>query len=341
MNADDARRKDLAELARLLPDPAGSELPAGRQHALKEHLMTEVRMARRAPAGLPATHRRRKPAIAVAVAAAAASAIALILLPGSTPGASPAAVRLLARIATAAAAQPSAPVRSSQFWYIESWVANQVCQGGSGSDCTTEKPYETQLWQSVSNLCVTGLLREDGQDIPLPYSWTVNTQGGLGEMVNSKAPPGHAATGHGCPQVGGVHDPTYRFLQSLPTDPQALLSLIEQEMQGQLPRPEEAFTTIGDLLGTAITPPQVSAALYRAAALIPGVTVVADATDAIGRHGVAVAFTYLGTRTEWIFSKQTLQYLGSRSINVANGSTTGEAAVLQRAFVDHAGQLPG
>lgn len=338
MNADDARRRDLAELARLLPDLAQSELPAGRQHALKEHLVSEVRMARRPPAGMPVTRRRRwKPALVAAVAAAAVSAIVLALLPGNTPGASPDAVRLLARIATAAAAQPSPPVRDSQFWYIESWVAFQVCEGGSGSNCTVEKPHERQIWKSVSNLCVTGLLREYGQYTPLSYGWTVGGEG----FVNSTAPPGHAATGHGCPQAGDVNDPTYRFLQSLPTDPHALLSLIEQDMRGQLPRPEEAFTTIGDLLHESIAPPQVSAALYRAAALIPGVTVVADAADAIGRHGVAVAFTYQGTRTEWIFSKQTLRYLGERDINAANGSTTGEAAVLQRSFVDHAGQLPG
>jgi hypothetical protein len=85
----------------------------------------------------------------------------------------------------------------------------------------------------------------------------------------------------------------------------------------------------------------VSAALYRAAALIPGVTVVADATDAIGRHGVAVALTYQGVRTEWVFSKQTLLYLGERDINIANGSTNGESAVLQRGFVNHVGQVPG
>jgi hypothetical protein len=130
-------------------------------------------------------------------------------------------------------------------------------------------------------------------------------------------------------------------LQSLPTDPVALLSLIEQQMQGQLPRPEEAFTTIGDLLHEAIAPPRVSAALYRAAALIPGVTVVADATDAIGRHGVAVALTYQGVRSEWIFSRRTFRYLGEHDINIADGSTTGMSAILQRAFVNHAGQLPG
>ena len=210
-------------------------------------------------------------------------------------------------------------MRDSQFWYIKSWVSNLVCNGGSGNNCVLEKPQETQMWQSVSNMCVTGLLREDGQDTPLKFS---------SNYLH-------------CPYQGGVHDPTYRFLQSLPTDPHALLSLIEREMQGQLPRPEEAFTTIGDLLGAAIAPPRISAALYRAAALIPGVTVVPDATDAIGRHGVAVAYTYQDIRTEWIFSKQTLRYLGNRDINVTTGSSAGVSAILQRAFVDHAGQIPG
>jgi hypothetical protein len=321
MNADDARRGLVAELARLLPAAAERELPEGRQPTLKEYLMSELRLADSPPAGRPATRSRRRPAIAigVAVAAGVAVAIALTVLPGTTSGASPAAARLLAEIATAAAAQPSPHVRAGQFWYIDSWVSYQDCNGGSGNNCTMEKPHERQTWQSVSNQCVTGLLREDGQDTPLTFS---------SNYLH-------------CPYRGSVNDPTYWLLRSLPTDPHALLSLIERDMQGQLPRPEEAFTTIGDLLRESVAPPQVSAALYRAAALIPGVSVVADAADAVGRHGVAVAFTYQGTRTEWIFSKQTLHYLGERDVDVANGSTTGEAAVLQRAFVDHVGQLPG
>jgi hypothetical protein len=320
MNADDPRRTDMAELAQLLPVPAERDLPAGRQHTLKEHLMSELRLAVSPPAGRPAT-RRRKPAIAIGAAGAAALAAALVLtlLPGNTPGASPAAMRLLAKIATTAARQPSPPVRDSQFWYIKSWVSYLVCNGGSGNNCVLEKPHERQIWQSVSNQCMTGLLREDGQDTPLKFS---------SNYLH-------------CPYRGGVHDPTYRFLQSLPTDPPALLSLIEQQMQGQLPRPEEAFTTIGDLLGEAIAPPRVSAALYRAAALIPGVTVVGEATDAIGRHGVAVAYTFQGIRTEWIFSKQSLRYLGEREVYVATGASAGVTAVLQRAFVNHTGQIPG
>ena len=272
--------------------------------------------------------RRRMLAAAGALAAAAtlAAVIVVALLPANTPGASPAAARLLAKIATAAAQQPAPQVRNSQFWYIKSRGAGMGCNAATGK-CVLDKPHERQIWQSVSNLCVTGLLRKHGHNIPLAY--TGNRQ-------------------H-CPDPGGVNDPTYRFLQSLPTDPHALLSLIERQMSGQQPPPQEAFITIGDLLGEAITPPRVSAALCHAAALIPGVTVVADASDAIGRHGVAVAMTVEGVRHEWIFSKQTLRYLGARGtyiakprdLNITIGSIAYEAAVLQRAFVNHSGQTPG
>jgi hypothetical protein len=319
MNAHGTRGRDIAELAELLPAPPERGLPAGRQRALREHLLSELRPAG-GPAGRPAPRHRRRPAIIFAAAAAAvvaAAAIALTILPGNSSSASPAAMRLLAKIATAAAQQPGPRVRDSQFWYIKSWVAFETCNGGSSDSCVLDKPHQRQVWQSVSSLCVTGLLRENGQNTPLPDS------------PDAK-----------CPDRGSVHDPTYRFLQSLPTDPHALLSLIEREMQGQQPRPEEAFTTIGDLLREAITPPRVSAALYRAAALIPGVTAVADTTDAIGRHGVAVAMTSQDVRSEWIFSKQTLQYLGERDTNVADGTTNGVAAVVQRAFVNLAGQVP-
>jgi len=321
MNADDPRRSDVTELARLLPAPPERKLPSGREHTLKEHLMSELHLAASPPAGRPATRRRCTPAIIIAAAGAAlAAAIVLTALPANTSGASPAAARLLAKIAAAAARQPSPHVRNSQFSYVKVWVSNLVCDGGSGNNCVLGKPQKSQIWQSASNLCITGLLRENGgRDIPLKFS---------SNYLH-------------CPDRGGVHDPTYRFLQSLPTDPHALLSLIEREMQGQLPRPEEAFTTIGDLLGAAIAPPRVSAALYRAAALIPGVTVVPDATDAIGRHGVAVAYTFRDIRTEWIFSRLTYRYLGNRDVYIATGASAGASAVLLHAFVDHAGQLPG
>lgn len=106
---------------------------------------------------------------------------------------------------------------------------------------------------------------------------------------------------------------------------------------------------MGDLLRQSILAPRVAAAVYRAAALISGVTTVADATDAIGRHGIAVVMTVEDVRYDWIFSKGTLRYLGERDIYVAKprdlhitiGSIASESAILQRAFVDYPGRIPG
>ena len=96
-------------------------------------------------------------------------------------------------------------------------------------------------------------------------------------------------------------------------------------------------------------PSATAAAIYRAAARIPGVTEVDDAVDAAGRHGIAIARedTRLGLRTEWIFDASTLGYLGERSV-LSRDSAMGEAgtvfdtrAVLERAVVDRSGQEPG
>jgi hypothetical protein len=132
-------------------------------------------------------------------------------------------------------------------------------------------------------------------------------------------------------------DPTYRLLQSLPTSPHALLKIINAAPLVGPPPDQEAFTTIGDLLRESIAPPRVSAALYRAAALIPGVRVIPDTRDAIGRPGVAVSFAFHGVQEEWIFSKTTFQLLGER--DVSNRVMEG-AAIITRAFTSRRGQVP-
>jgi hypothetical protein len=232
------------------------------------------------------------------------------------------AAQLLARIADAAARQPAAAVADSQYVYIRSQVAftaTSVYLGAGGKQIVKtqmQRPHQRQIWYSVSNLCRKGLLRENGRD-------TVLTSGGR------------------CPDHGSLNDPTYRFLQRLPASPRALLRMIYRVEKGHGPSPDaEAFTTIGDLLRESIAPPAVSAALYRAAALIPGVTALPRATDAAGRHGVAVSFTDQGLRQEWIFARSSLRMIGERDVAVKSGATTGVSAILVRAFVDHPGQIP-
>lgn len=334
--------EDRAALLRLLPHLAERDLPPGRREQLRHHLVSEIRLARpaRSPApGSPpaASPHRRRPRTRALLAAAGAVAVSLaaitiaIASPASHPGAPAAsrahtgAVRLLAKVADAAARQPAPHVRNSQYMYLKTAEASlppsetpSTIWGRIPPGAHLLKPVIRQTWVPVSNLCHPGLTRDPG----------VSTR-----------------PGWKCPDRGSLNNPTYRLLQSLPNDPHALLALINRVERGHGNGPaQEAFTTIGDLLRSTIAPPRVSAALYRAAALIPGVTLVPGATDAIGRHGVAVALTGPGgkggVRDELIFSKATLQLIGERTVVARTGQSTSASAIIARGFADRLGQVP-
>jgi hypothetical protein len=356
MNHNSSRyEREITGLARQLPVPAGRDLPAGRQQILKEHLMTEIRRTdttRRPPAS---DHRRKRARIlavagagvtvaaltaAVVISANALSSDARRAAPAS--GGTPAsAAKLLAKIANVAARQPSPVVRDSEFMYIRSAVAYTEDTIVNGRETSTmEKLHERQIWLPVANMCVTGLLIEDGSRIPLSPFPVVN--GKVDRSVAGRAPHSNLPRPNfTCPSEGHLGDATYRLLQSLPTSPTALLNYLKS---GKKWTNDDPATEIGDLIREAIIPPAVAAALYRVAALLPGATLVPDATNATGKHGIGIAWTSTGAqheyRNEWIFDKTTLQYIGERDYNVKTGVVNGESAILQRAFVDKAGQLP-
>lgn len=352
---------EMSDLDRLTPAPDARDLPADRRQILKEHLMSEFRLAQQSSAP-PPPHRRqrrgragRRPVLAFAAGAgvlAAAVAAAVILVPGPKAGGGQAVVgshaagsghadvgstspgaTLLAKIADAAERQPALQPGDSGFMYIRSEVAYTTDTISGGHETSTmQQLHERQIWLPAASVCVAGLLIEDGSRTTLG--------GPSSGSSTSSSPQASAPQSRGCGE-GSVGDATYRLLQSLPTDPHALLRLIYAQTKGEGPGPDaEAFTTIGDLMRETIVPPRTAAALYRAAALIPGVTVVGHATDAAGQAGVAVAWTVGHDRDEWIFNPATGQFLGERDYNTVTGAVTGESAVLQRAFTAKAGQLP-
>jgi hypothetical protein len=322
----------ITDLARLLPAEAAPDLPADRLQILREHLMLEYRRA--ADTGRPAPQRRRvrRPLLAAlgagsVLAAVAATAVALVLSGGQPAPASPAAMELLAKVANVAARQPAPPVSNSEFMYIRSEVSYAVYTNGSQTP-TMEPLHERQIWLPVANICDYGLVIEEGQRTSLAPSPDLR--------------PPSADCG-----PGNLGDATYRLLQSLPTDPRTLLTLIDtfdqKNDEGEaLGSDGEAFVTIGDLIRETIVPPATAAALYRAAALIPGVTLISHVKDVEGQPGIAIAWTDSRDRYEWIFDPATLQYVGERDYDMSTGKpvVTGNAAVLQRAFVGKAGQLP-
>jgi len=346
MNADSrGDQRLIAELAESLPVPAERDLPAGRQETLKEHLMTELRQADHSEVHRErAGGRRRLIALTATIAAAVVAAAGLTLTAlsghhgpgtGDLPAGNTAAARLLDKIAAVAASQPRLTVRDDQYMYIASedrWSSTYV--SGGGQRTVVGPLHKREIWLSVSNLCKPGLLID-----PSP---------GPATKLNDGA-------GSSCPNRGGWGDPTYRFLQSLPTDPRTLLNMIYAATKGAGQSPDqEAFTTIGDMLREAVAPPDISAALYRAAALIPGVRVIPHATDILGQPGIGVQFARTVTQSPapgvpyrqtfnpngptWIFNPTTLQWIGETDGTV-HGKMMG-SVVLSRAIVDRLGQQP-
>ena len=346
---------NLDDMARRLP--AERDLPAARKQILKEHLMTELRRADSQPGqtGQPGPHgtkprtrrpRRRTVLVAGAVLTAAAVAIATATAVGThasppapkaaQPAAPATAAQLLARIATAAARQPAPVVRDSDFTYIRSMVAYEVDSISNGHETTSmAKLHERQIWLPVANVCATGLLIEQGERTPISPFPVVNGK------VDRHPPKGTPMPDFTCPSEGHLGDTTYRLLQSIPTQPDALLAYLKA---GKKWTNDDPPTEIGDLIRETIMPPALAAALYRLAATLPGATLVPHATNVAGRAGIGIMWTSKTARqvykNEWIFDKTTLRFIGERTYDPKTGRVTGESAITRQAFTAKAGQLP-
>ncbi len=269
--------------------------------------MTEIRQADEAPA------RRSwlRPAL-VAGAVAAVSAVTLtIAVPSDEQRPAPAA----SQNATGRAGEATAPtIRDDQFVYIRSKVSWTGYDMGKKT-ATIEPLREREVWLSVD-----GSKKGEAND---PY------RGLEHQLLEADAESLTA----------------YRNLQKLPTDPDKMYDWLNRESQGGSSKEAASFALVGDLVHESLIPPAQAAALYRAAARIPGVFVIDDAVDAAGRHGVAVARIDEGQRQELIFDKETKEFLGERQVAVEDGSmgikkgdVTSRTAVLERTVVDKRGE---
>ncbi|MCK1794476.1 CU044_5270 family protein [Streptomyces sp. XM4193] len=346
------------EETRGLVPPVDRELPAGRHEFHKERLMARIHDESRttstnpAASDTPAAGPRswfRRPVIAVPLAACALTGLiatgAVLVgqdgddeeLPTAATGpvlttevgaaSTSGTDELLDRISTAAKQSAGPDPRPDQWIYVESTVANTYVRTVENKHTVvSEKPHTRQVWQSPDGH--KGWLIEPG-----------NSPEG-GETLDSE----HSHTG------------AWDKLKKLPTEPDALLKKIYAESKDQgNSRDHAAFDLIGDLISESYAPAGLEAALYKAAAKIPGVVNVDDAVDAVGRKGVAVARLdeFSGERTEWIFDRRTHAFLGERGVQVKEpkspneedllmkpGTVTFTSATTARAVVDELKQKP-
>jgi hypothetical protein len=326
--------------------PADRDLPPGRHLLHRENLMTQILNEPPGSSEPPSAHRpsprraRRPPARALAAAAAAvALAAGLGVTAADRLSARPAppatATAVLDRAAQAAAAGPAVKVGPDQYFYVKAQVAG---------DSNFAKSGKVEGWIAQSQSKQT-LWRDNGHNLTLQAGTSTAGFGGPVIGLTMSAPPDFMSRAK-------LLYPSYAYLETLPTSPRQLLDLIQRQVTLAGTDDVEAFLLIGQLLSSAVLPPQTAAALYRAAALIHGVTVAPDATDALGRPGIGIAYSYVGVkdglrlREEWIFSTSTYQFLGARTSVTTSSAANREvtqataSAVLARGIANTPGGTP-
>jgi hypothetical protein len=118
---------------------------------------------------------------------------------------------------------------------------------------------------------------------------------------------------------------------TIPQDPAALLAWIKAETKGT---DDGTWGFIADQLKSGVVPAKWRAALYRAAALVPGATISEQQATLDGRAGTAVGRTDQdGIRTDLIFDPESGLFIGQRVINekgfgpIPAGTKTGWTSV--------------
>lgn len=124
--------------------------------------------------------------------------------------------------------------------------------------------------------------------------------------------------------------PLLEAIKTLPREPRQLLALIYEKTKGKGPSPEsEALSTIASSLRTGILPADLRAAMYKAAALIPGVVVADKQATLDGRQGVALGVSWAEGkfREDIIVDPATGLMIGERTIYlVAEGGIPANTA---------------
>jgi hypothetical protein len=299
----------LEELCAVVPPPDEQTLTAARARVLGAAQPASPGRPRRRLARPPLLSWRRL-ALTGAVVVLAAAAVAVGVFPHTPPGDGTRvqldAVMVLDRAAKAALAGPSPG--DSQFLYTDIRAVNPS-HGKAWS-------YRQQTWMSVDGQQV-GALRNTTCYPGLPARDNLPT-------CLAKVPA----------EAGGPLNPTFAWVRSLPTSPAALLQYLEQHnnctgVNGigvHSPPTSNAYSEIYAILHLLyVLPPRTGAALFRAAAMIPGVTVLPHVTDAAGGQGIGV--TMAGTpgpggplmSFELIFDPHSYRFIGVQNVSLANG----------------------
>ena len=313
----------------MTPLPPRRDLPD--LQTRRRHLMSEIRTPARRP---------RRHLLVGGLLTGAVVAVALVVAPGGRPDIRPsvpgqssplrliAASEVLTRASEKARTEPEPDPRSGRYLYFESKVEQdsymRVHHGEGdekGSVQRNKMSSYSEVWYPIGGRRA-GLLRGRGENFqgPWPGNYTPKKQSHAGWFCKrhqdiSEAERRNLKVEPDC-EVGAD-----RYRDDLPTEADGMYKWLYDNAQGGNPANVQAFHTVGETLYETYLPPASRAALFAAAARIPGTTVREDVTDLVGRKGVAVGITWNDTRFELIFDAVTYTYFGERMI-VDHDNTT-------------------
>ncbi|MFE2601753.1 CU044_5270 family protein [Streptomyces mirabilis] len=349
MNTNPRRRDqpvDYQDLAELLPAPGRPVLAQDRHRVLRENLMEHIThettreqsgatttSSSISPSASPVIPARRSPGrrlVLVAAPLALATVVGLGVVAvdsaqdgkrdtaaaGVTADDHRKATQLLDRIALAAADRPAVTVRDDQFIYTKS-------QGGAG-ELGVDFSSPEELAKRKGTFKVEeykGTVRQEQWDS------VDGKRDGLRKGVALTDPSKKMVM-----DVVGTGYLTFRQLQALPTDPDALLKKLSGDAKNvEASRVTEVVVeNLGAILDDATLLPDLSAALYRATAKLPGVRVVDHVKDAAGREGIGLTFDGAPKGYAWVFDASRFVYLGttkSALLGIGVADKTGEVPV--------------
>lgn len=360
---DSDREQQTAVLARLLAVPAERDLPAGREQALREHLLSELR-----PAGRPSPDRGRRRAgrsALVAGAVAGAVAVAAVIVaghsgpaqlapktaaPGSSgipsPAAAASAAQLVAYATRAAAAEPAIDPGPHEWIYTDILQAASSAGVGGYLFGPPNERVDEQSWVRVDHLRFAylrhGKLVFSGGDLPRPRGGSL---------------PAPQLLPLGWPSIG------YPYLNSLPARPAQLTAVIEANLRSQGLSPGASSQTIGvsvfnaiqALMLNMVLPPRLLAGLYGVLATDRAVRFDPSVTDLAGRTGVGFYTVQDGYfKPEIVINPRTYAYMGyldtavrahteagtDGTVHFRKGQVLGWEAMLASGIVQRPGQIP-
>jgi len=342
-----------------------AELPGIRiekRQAARAALMAQVESSKRPPRRSRAPFRGgRRTRLLLAGVGLVAILVALpILLFGGHGEVQPAVGQVLREAAAVADSQEAeAPPGPGQYFYTRTREAYLSSVGYSPRckthPCDREHPWEaTDEWSVLSPREREAWTAPDGT-----MKFRVTSE--KPEFLSAAQRAGWVAAGSPPLTFGQVEEESMqgnRFLDTsdLPTDPAPLRKLIEERKVpgvGGPPGEAETFVLIGDLLRNTWLPSDFRAALYRVVAELPGVELLGDVEDPVGRTGIGVAYTDAkrGTRHELIFNPETAALLGEREVvagtrpesftfGLPAGTEIGSASYLESGVVDSTKSRP-